>query len=66
MPLAAPGHPLRPLARGRSLYHRHELLAIRAHRPESFSAGLTLYWTVNNILTIIQLQVYNRQQKAAQ
>jgi YidC/Oxa1 family membrane protein insertase len=31
-----------------------------------FPSGLVLYWLTNNILTIIQLQVYNRQQKAAQ
>jgi YidC/Oxa1 family membrane protein insertase len=31
-----------------------------------FPSGLVIYWLTNNILTIIQLQVYNRQQKAAQ
>ncbi|HEX3555698.1 MAG TPA: membrane protein insertase YidC [Thermoanaerobaculia bacterium] len=30
-----------------------------------FPSGLVLYWLTNNILTILQLQVYNRQQKAA-
>jgi YidC/Oxa1 family membrane protein insertase len=31
-----------------------------------FPSGLVIYWLTNNILTIIQLQVYNRQQKAAE
>ncbi len=30
-----------------------------------FPSGLVIYWLTNNILTILQLQVYNRQQKAA-
>jgi YidC/Oxa1 family membrane protein insertase len=29
-----------------------------------FPSGLVLYWLTNNVLTILQLQVYNRQQKA--
>ncbi|HEX4964898.1 MAG TPA: membrane protein insertase YidC [Thermoanaerobaculia bacterium] len=29
-----------------------------------FPSGLVIYWLTNNVLTILQLQVYNRQQKA--
>src|SRR6185295_16085253 len=29
----------------------------------SFPSGLVLYWLTNNVLTILQLQVYNRMQK---
>ncbi len=28
-----------------------------------FPSGLVLYWLTNNVLTILQLQVYNRLQK---